>query len=95
MLPIKCNNPECFSYNKTRLNFCNECAAILVNRWGIEELYDLFYDADKAFADIINTEENEEEKSTALMCRAELYTVINKLMLLKIKREGQDVNWPY
>lgn len=91
---INCKNPECFSFNRTTLQFCHKCSEILVNKLSIDELYDMFYETDAALTYIIYNDPHEDERISAEKCKKELHNVINRLMLLKIKKDDIEIDWP-
>jgi len=94
MVRKKCDEPDCFTNNKDKLEFCAECTDILVNQLSVEELYDVYYTTTVKLNKLINGEDSEESAS-ALLCKDKLYKCINKIMLLRIKREGSDsIDWP-
>lgn len=89
-----CNELECFTNNKNKLQFCDKCTKELINNLSTEDLYDIYGEALIELNRHINGED-EEEKTAAIICKKKLYKCINKIMLLKIKQDKIDIDWPY
>lgn len=90
---IHCDEPDCYTNDRKQLHFCNECTEKLVNSFSIDDLYDMYYETTLALDEIM-TWDDETEVASAIICKKELHKLINKLMLLKIKRDNEKVEWP-